>query len=155
MNFDDIKTIRFGKGLGKIEFGMSKSELRSLLGEPDEIESDDDSDDETTVNWHYDQHELSITLMEVEDWIVVMIAVSSPKFLLNGQPLIGKSKDDVMATIEKLGKTKSEDLSSDDIPDYTVESVEKIGANFWFEGGMLSEIQWSPLWDEDELFNMN
>ena len=156
MNFEDIKDIRFGKGLGKIEFGMSKSELRDILGEPDEIESmDEDSDEEVTVNWHYDQHELSVTLMEVEEWIVVMIAVSSPNYLLNGNALIGKSKSDLMNTINKLGEVKTEDLSTSEIPDYEVDTVDTVAANFWFENGLLSEIQWSPLWEEDELFNPN
>ena len=36
---NNIKEINFGEGIGELKFGMTKDQVSSLLGKPDEIEN--------------------------------------------------------------------------------------------------------------------
>jgi hypothetical protein len=149
------KTIEPGKGLGAILFGMSREEVIKITGKPDEIESYQHSDikGEKAEAWHFDDSEISLAFEEFNDWKLSSIAISAPDFLLEGKKLMGLGKDDVMLILKKMsfGKIEKEDCSSDESPDLYLLSVEDAGLNLWFDENVLTEIQWSQIWfDEDD-----
>jgi hypothetical protein len=148
----DIKNIIIGKGAGPVEFGMTRDMLKEILGEPDEIDSYDDEGNSGTEAWHYDDLELSVSFDEDEHWRLSTMAVSSEEFSLKGELLIGLERADLISKIKALhlGKPEFEELDTDDEQQHELICVEAVSINFWLEDGVLSEIHWGPLFDEDD-----
>lgn len=160
----DNKEIKSGEGLGKIKFGMSRDELKKLIGEPDEIEDfsypvyEDENDivdeeEETqTELWHFDDLEMSVSFDEEVDWRLVNIAVSSPDYTFKGEKVIGLERDALLATLKRLGleNLKVEDCSSAENPNHKLVAAEGLGINFWLENDVLAEIQWGPIFVDDD-----
>jgi len=149
------KNIEPGKGLGSIQFGMTREEVKKITGKPDEIENYQHNDikGEKAEAWHFDDPEISLAFEEFNDWKLSSIAISSLDFLLEGKKLMGLGKEEVLSMLKKmsLGKIEQEDCSSDESPDLYLLSVEDAGLNLWFDENVLTEIQWSQIWfDEDE-----
>ncbi len=149
-----MKDILIGKGYGDIQFGMTRSEVKKILGEPTEVDeyaSSDESDDNTEA-FHYDEIEVSISFDEVDDWKLSSIAVSDPEATLEGVKLIGASDKELLSKVEDLdlGEYEREDISSPESPDNEVISFPESSINFWFENGAVTEIQFGPMWDEEE-----
>jgi hypothetical protein len=118
----ELSEIKPGAGLGAILFGMSREQVRKLMGEPDEIESNshDDDEDDVTESWHYDDIEVSISFEKIEDWKLCTIAVSDSDAVLNGKKPIGMSADEITEMLLELDVKKPirEDWSSAESPDY-------------------------------------
>ena len=155
------KNIEIGMGVLGLEFGMNRKDVKELLGKPDEIEKikpeeDNEDYDEGVVEvWHYDEHELSVTFDEQEDWLVAAMAVSSPDYLFQGVSMIGVSSEEVMQQLELMGFAgfEVEDLEiedNEDLNEYQVCSIFSAGLHLWFENGMTTEMQWGPVWEEEE-----
>ena len=163
----ELKDIRPGQGLGLLKFGMTRHQVRMLLGEPDEMdalvynEEGSDEVDALVYNeegsdageaWHYDTLELSVSFDRHADWKLVSMAVSSPEYTFNGTPLIQLNKTELLRQLKMLGISDldQEDLSTSDAPNYHLLSSEGLCINFFLEEDKLSEIQWSPLFEEDD-----
>lgn len=152
----EIENIEIGRGLGNIRFGWSREQLESFLGQPDE--KDDftypvsDDDEVGSESWHYDEYEFSASFNEEDEWKLGALAVSSTDFVLKGKKLIGLAKDVFLKEVENLdfGEFDEEDWSSDENPDQKLISFPETSLNFWFEDDLLTEIQWGPLYDEDD-----
>ncbi len=148
------KNVILGKGTNTLTFGMTRDEIKNIFGEPDEIErypAGDDDEGESEA-WHYDEHELSATFDEVDDWKLTALAVSSPDFLFEGINLLGLSTEEVIQQLEimDLGDVSIEEVAGDDSVDQQVATIIEASLNLWFEDGLLTEIQWGPFWDEEE-----
>ena len=57
-----LKNITPGIGLGVLRFGMTREQIKQLLGAPDEIVNEE-ADSET---WHYDELDLSLNFDQEE-----------------------------------------------------------------------------------------
>lgn len=149
-----IKDIYPGRGVDVIKFGITRDFLKTELGEPDEIDkySYSNSDIDLTETWHYDGLELSVSFDEENEWRLSSIAVSAPEYTLKGKKLIGMTQNELMKELHNLnlGHLELEDWSSEESPDHKVISSEAFGINFWMEDGELSEIQWNPIYDEED-----
>jgi hypothetical protein len=151
--------IFLGEGLDKIKFGMSRDDVKKILGEPDEIDEFDyeDSDDKS-VAWHYDELELSVGFDQEAEWQLVSIAVSNPETELAGKKLIGLVFDEAVKEIEKLnlGDLEVEDVENDEDENSTEGEKNNYkelysddsNISFWFDENILTEIQWGPMWEE-------
>ncbi|WP_017732097.1 hypothetical protein [Nafulsella turpanensis] len=153
----DFKDILAGEGLGQLRFGMSRREVSDILGEPDEIDTfpPTEEEDELTEAWHYDSLELSASFDEQEDWRLVNLSVSAPHYQFEGRSLIGLSREELLDFLNELELNELifEDWPSDDSPDHKLIASEEAGINFWLDEGVVSEIQWGPLYsEEDECF---
>ncbi len=149
---EKLKDIIIGKGIGPINFGMSKEELLDVVGKPDETEQFDydDSEEFQAESWHYDEMELSVSFEEMNDWKLTSIAVSSADYELSGKKLIGLTKDEVVKDIKTLnfGTLEYEDCSTDEDPDLSVITFDESALNLWFDKGILTEIQWGEIAEE-------
>lgn len=148
-----MQAINIGEGLGRIKFGIKPSELKTLLGEPDEIESfpPDTIDDLPTENWHYDEKEISVSFVDENGWKLESIAISGPDYELNGIKLIGLPLDNVVSELEKMeiGEIVHEDLSDEDDADFELLSIGEKSIYFWFDDEILKEISWGPFYDDE------
>ncbi|MEQ8903794.1 hypothetical protein [Ekhidna sp.] len=143
-----------GVGLGKLKFGMNRDEVKSILGEPDHQEITHYSEDESDQSdaWEYHPLRLDLSFEEAEDWRLTILSVSSEDYLFKGSSLIGLSQDELMDELEMLGvkDLEIEDMSSEDHPAQTMIASESFGMNFWLHKDILEEIQWGPLFADEQ-----
>ena len=155
---EKFKEIIVGEGLGEIKFGWTPEKTISVLGEPTEKErvSYPISEDEElfSESWHYDEYEISISFDEDFDgtWKLGTMAVSSEDSVMKGNKLVGLSRDEAVEIIKgfDLGEFSEEDLSDQDAPGIKLVSFEDKSINFWFDNGKLTEIQWGPLFEDED-----
>lgn len=151
MNTSEIK---IGVGLGDIKFGITKNDLKALVGEPTEIDTYNASGEEDgylTESWHYDDHEFSVSFDEEDNWRLTTISISADNCSFNGLNLIGKDINNVLASLENnhLGDNELEDLSDETINQKLVCFLAS-SLNLWFEDDNLTEIQWGVLWSDED-----
>ncbi len=148
----NLKNIELTDGLGDLKFGMSQNEVKELIGEPDETEmidyAEEGEDGMKSLAWHYDSHEFSLGFDEEDDWLLVTISISSEAFTLDGEKLIGLSKDMVKKAIDHLNITDLEldDWSNEEGRKQELLSSEEKSVNFWFDNNELTEIQWGAIY---------
>jgi hypothetical protein len=153
---EQLKKIKLGVGLGNLKFGMSRAEVKLILGEPSNIEafSYSDSDEDLTESWEYEALELSLSFDEEENWKLTMISVTSSFYELKGRSFIGLNEEDLLEELQilDLGKINIEDCSEDDIFDNKLIEIEEKSVSFWLNDDVLDEIQWTPFFiDEDTI----
>ena len=152
MNKFEVKT---GEGLNDIKFGITREELESLLGKPDEVDGfsyEEDGQENDTEAWHYDEYEISFSFDKDDNWLLGTIASSAEDTIFAGEKIMGLDPDSVMNLLRANGIDDAvlEDLSTPENPNHHVIMVEDDSINFWFEDGELSEVQWSPFWEDEE-----
>ena len=148
-----IREIKPGIGLGEIKFGMTRKQIKAILGEPEEIEkfSYSNIEEDLTESWEYYGLALTLGFDEEDNWRLGMISVSSSFYTLLEKELIGLNQKAVIDFIKnnKLGEVKIEDLSSVENPNHILIDTQDRMMNFWFDDGILGEIQWSPEYIDD------
>jgi hypothetical protein len=151
---ENLKEIKPGIGLGVLQFGFTQDVVRELLGEPDEIELDEfeePSEDNQSITWHYDELDISIGFEKEYQWRLSTISVTDAFYQIAGEALIGMDEKGLM---KKLSGLKIEDLVAIDQEDLDEEQEllisEKSSLFFWLEAGQLLEIQFSPIFDEND-----
>jgi hypothetical protein len=150
---DNIRDIRPGKGLGSLSFGNTREQVKAILGEPDEKEtySLTDDEDDQTESWHYDGLSLSLSFDEENDWKLSSIAISSDEYLLEGQSLIGKNKEEVLAQFaaNNWGEAEEDEEVSEDAAASCLLHVDKSSMSLWFEANELTELQIGPFFSSN------
>jgi hypothetical protein len=150
---EQLKNIVPGEGLGRIQFGMTREVVKQIAGEPDEIEAyhHDEEDSGKAEAWHYDDPEVSFAFEAFNNWKLTSIAISSGDYLLKNNRLIGLPLNEAIALLNKLnlGEIEHEDYSSED-PGLQLVSVDDAGLNLWFEDNVLTEVQFSQVWEDEE-----
>jgi hypothetical protein len=150
----EIKEIIPGVGLGTLKFGMTRDEVKKLVGKPDEVENlpgfEEEVNDELE-SWHYDEHEFSLVFDADYDWRLVSIAVSDPYFTFHGKNIIGMDRQETLDLLNSLGIVISneEDLSDDENPNLELIESEDAGLMVWFADDEVIEIQILPDVEED------
>ena len=143
-----------GVGLGKLKFGMTREEVNALLGQPNhqEVTAYGEDVDDKSDAWEYHPLRLDLSFEEAEDWKLTIISVSSEDYLLKGSSLIGLSQEELLEELEVLtiNDLEIEDLSDEDHPEQILISSEEQGINFWLHQGILEEIQWGPLFEDEQ-----
>ena len=149
-----LKEIKLGFGLGNLKFGMSRTEVKLILGEPSFIDkySYSDSNEDLTEAWEYDELKLSLSFDEDEDWKLIMISVNSNFYQLNRESLIGLEREKLIQALKNLNldELNLEDCSEDDSENQKVIEIDDLSINFWINDGVLDEIQWSPFFIDDD-----
>jgi hypothetical protein len=151
---NNIKEIQFGEGIDALRFGMTKDEVKNLLGTPDEIENIpgiDEAVNDDLVSWHYDEKEISLVFDKLYDWKLVSISASDPYYTLHGKPVVGMPLEEFEEFFENLGIeiSNSEDLSDEENPDFYMLESEDVGLLVWFDEGHAVEFQILPDVAED------
>lgn len=151
----ELKKIISGYGLGELKFGSTRDEVKALLGEPDAVECESNSDDEddVTESWHYDSLELSMSFDQEEDWRLVTFAVTSDFYTFEDESFIGMSKSDLESSMEKLDVEDLDvEINEDKTATHELYFSEELALNFWVEDDKVTEVQWSLLFiDEDTI----
>lgn len=151
----ELQTLQPTRGLGNIKFGMTREDVKKLLGDPTEVDEmalSDDPEDQSEA-WHYDELEISMSFDAEDDWRLITIAVSSDYYEWDGKPMVGLKRE---ALLNHLKEKEIEDVEIEagaemEMPEnMEIVSVPDLFINFWLENGEVKEIQWSPLFTEDD-----
>ena len=140
-----------GTGLGELKFGMSRDEVKALLGEPDETDffEEPEEEEDASESWHYDELEISVSFDECDDWKLSTVAVSSARYTLFGKAVVGLSKVELVSMLAENGISdlEEEDWSEGEPEDLKLLTSEELQVNFWMEDGLVSEVQWGILFE--------
>lgn len=148
-----MRNITPGRGLDDIIFGLKRSEVFNIQGEPTETEHVDGDEESGAMEvWHYDELHLSLSFEEDCDWKLTSITTSNPEFLFEGIELIGLSQSEVMEQLEvfDIGEFELEDMSTEEMPEQFIGANFEFGINLFFDADILTEIQWGPYWDDEK-----
>ncbi|MEZ4935191.1 MAG: hypothetical protein R2788_24035 [Saprospiraceae bacterium] len=106
----DLQNIIPGTGLGSVKFGLSREQVRQMLGEPDDIEQQEEGHfrKEKSEAWHYDDMELSLGFEESDGWRLGNISVASDEYHLQGKSLIGLNRLEAIRSLNNMGIDDSE-----------------------------------------------
>jgi len=150
----ELTEIIANKGLGTIKFGMNRSEVLTILSDPDEKESDglEVGEEYSVEAWHYDELGLSLQFDEEHDWKLVTMAISESAYTIEGEHVIGMNRLELINTLDKLnfGEVVIEDDEANDDDNFLVVCALEENMNFWLESDEVSEIQWGPEYDEEK-----
>ncbi|AOW19813.1 hypothetical protein [Urechidicola croceus] len=151
---NELKSIKLGYGLGPLKFGMSRANVKMMLGEPSNIEkySYTDDDENLTESWDYDELSLSLSFDEEDNYRLMLISITSPFYELEGKSLIGSTEESVLEHLEALGMDdlELEIMAEDDEFENKLIEIEEKSINFWINDGVVDEIQWSPFFVDDD-----
>ena len=141
-----MKNIYKGVGLGNLKFGIYTTDVEEELGNPSEAEKNEDEGE----NWHYDDYDMSMSFDS--DSRLVTIAVSDESYLLEGISLIGKDIEFVEEQVKgmRLGESFHEETSEEEEGGISVLGFEESSINLWIEDGVLTEIQFWPMFKNED-----
>lgn len=148
------KEILPGIGLEDIRFGMQSNEVYSILGCPNEIEiyCYPGLPNDKSEKWYYKKDELSISFHEEDEWKLNTISINSDNCHFKNLIYGNQDLKSVKSILVELGfeNFEFEDWSNIESPDHKLISIDQLEMNFWFDHEKLSEIQWGPLFSDNE-----
>lgn len=136
-----------GQGIGEIKFGSSFQQVKKILGEPDEMEESEEP--EKLKYYHYDELALSLSFDGYEDWRLTTIVGAHESLKLYGYDIFGLSPDELYKVLKNKGSKNISRQKDESQNSETIES-EDFEMMFWFEKGELMEVQWGPLFSDED-----
>lgn len=130
-------------GFKDVLFGMSREQVRSIVGVPEEISTYEEGTDDASEVWYCWTDGVSYHFDADCDWRLTTIEVSSPDALFKDCAVMGISQ------LELVDLLEGRDVHWPDNEEEPV-SVTEWCMNFWFEGGILTSIQWSVPFDDND-----
>ncbi|XDD51187.1 hypothetical protein AB3N59_05285 [Leptospira sp. WS92.C1] len=149
--------IEIGKGLDGIYFGMSMQDVKTKLGEPDEV-YDYDYEGSISTGFEYFSREAEYEFDADEGNKLYSITVSNPSVQLFGKPIIGESIEKIREILNQNGIDDLEEDDEEHDHDHSenedeVEGVtafsDQLNAIFQFEENELIFFGFSPLFKDD------
>lgn len=133
MNF----IIQPNKGIGDIHFGMTRSEIESILGNPTNIENSTNALDIPATILHYDELELTLVL-EGDNPTLHCIETSNETCLLFGKAIMEMNEQELIAEMKNQGYPEP-DTEDEPWGERSI-SYEKNNIDFFFEEDELISI---------------
>ncbi len=110
---DTTEQLHLGTGVGPLRFGMTMDDVRTALGEPEEIEESDPDDEFDHQAWNYLDLGYSLYFDQEDDNRLSCIETDRPGMTLFGQALLGKSPEEIKALMAKNGYAEAEEENGD------------------------------------------
>jgi hypothetical protein len=125
-----------------VRFGMTRDEVRELLGKPEERDRSPVGSDESEA-WYFRSRGLSLHFDSDVDWRLTTIEVGLPEAELDGQKLVGM-------TVEQLRAAHPGRLLAWNGDEFEPMTIDAWSMNLWIEDGVLGDIQWSVPFGADD-----
>ncbi|MGI4833716.1 hypothetical protein HHL22_17015 [Hymenobacter sp. RP-2-7] len=141
--------IILGTGMGPLRFGTSMDEVRTLVGEPEEIDESEDDDEFEHQAWNYyeDDHLLSLYFDREDDFRLSCIETDNPSLRLFGEPIQGRPLDEIRSLMERNGQGTAE-LETMEGGEMRL-SYEKAMIDLYFEEGKLQFVNFGVFINDD------
>ena len=141
--------IILGTGMGPLRFGATMDEVRTLVGEPEEIDESDDDDDfeHQAWNYHEDDYLLSLYFDREDDFRLSCIETDHPGMRLFGEAIHGMSMEAFQALMQRqdLASPETETMEEGQVR----LSYEEEMIDIYFEDERLLFINFGVFIDED------
>jgi hypothetical protein len=135
-------------GIGPAIFGMSRDEVRAVLGRPDKTEVVRHSDDSTEEGWEYLLAGLDLTFCDDEEWRLSAIRLHRNTGILRGEQIIGISEAELHDACRRLGYSLALQLEILESDGHLQEWRDKEAIlSFWVEDSHVASITMMPLHD--------
>ncbi len=141
--------IILGTGMGPLRFGATMDEVRTLVGEPEEIDESDEEDEfeHQAWNYHEDDHLLSLYFDREDDFRLSCIETDHPGMRLYGEAIHGMSMDSFRALMQRQGLASPEMETMEE--GQVRLSYEEEMIDIYFEDDKLLFINFGVFIDED------
>ncbi len=128
-------------GLNDIKLGMLRNDVKSILGEPEEVAPSAQGEDES-IAWYYWEEGLCFNFDSEYDFRLTTIEVANSNTYLSGVNVIGLSVEEARTSLRSAGidNLHFSDESSDNC-NWGLLAHENEHLNLWFEDGVLESIQ--------------
>lgn len=140
----NIVEIKIGIGLDDLIFGMSQEEVKNILGKPDKV---NDIEKNKGIVYYFYNELIKTKFDEEEDLKLYSIEVHNPNVLMFNQKVINKTKEEIKRLLIDNGYAK---LEYEDYETFETIFCEDIWATFEFELNRLRNIEFSPLFKDNE-----
>ena len=130
-------------GLDNILLGMTREQVRALVGDAEQVSLDDDVECDESVAWYYWSRGISFHFDAEDEWRLGYIEVSAPSALLNGKPVIGLSIEEFFTMLRSEGVLWTEG-------EHGLVFVDEWDLDFWIEEGRVASVQWAAYIDDDD-----
>jgi hypothetical protein len=121
--------IILGTGMGPLRFGATMDEVRTLVGEPEEIEESEDEDDFEHQAWNYYE-------------------TDNPGLRLFGEGIHGRSIEQVRDLMQRHGQGNTPELETMEGGEVRL-SYEKSMIDLYFEEGQLQFVNFGVFINDD------
>jgi hypothetical protein len=139
--------IKLGVGIGNIKFGSSMEDIENLMGEPEEIEESDETDEFEHKAWNYWEEGFSFYFDHEDDYRLSCIETANPDVTLWNKKVFEMSQSEIKDMFQEKG------LDDPDIEKMetgeTRLSYEKEMIDLYFDEDKLIAINFGVLIDED------
>ncbi|SDY03679.1 hypothetical protein [Hymenobacter psychrophilus] len=139
--------IHLGTGMGPLKFGASQDEVRSLMGEPEEIEESEEEDEFEHQAWNYLDEGYSLYFDREDDYRLSCIETDHPGIRLYGEAIHGRSPEQIQELMKGHGHEHSE-IEKMDTGEMRI-SYEKEMIDMYFEDEELQFVNFGVFIDED------
>lgn len=139
-----------GIGIGKLRFGMWRSDVEKLLGPPDGSRAFDYQESGSHIDelWTYETYGLELMFDESCDYRLASIKASHPQTTLGGTKLFGLDVEEALGRMFDLGYEATEKKS---FPESKLQiCFDKQQIDLWFQGGFLETVEWGHLWLDNQ-----
>ena len=132
------------QGIEKLPFGSKMDLVKSVLGEPDNIESTSDEEDDIffLCAWNYTRFDLSVFFDAAEDGKIIGLECNGPDTTFNGEKVFLLSEQAAFELLMKFGEERPERVS-EDWGEVRVSSA-VLGVDFYFEKGKMKGFYAEP-----------
>jgi hypothetical protein len=118
--------IKLGTGIGNIRFGYTMSQVKDIMGEPEEIEESEEDDEFEHKAWNYWTQGYSFFFDREDDYRLSCIQTENPEVILFGTKVFDLSTQELKQLLKKNNLT-----------DYETEKLETGETRLTFEKEMI------------------
>jgi len=140
------------KGFGDVEFGIEMDTFVEKYGEPEEVDTIDEDEELDTMILHYWEKGLSLFFVGLTNPILAGVEFDHQDTELYGEKLMGMSKENVIALMEKNGHNDydegSEEVVGENDNDIRV-SYDESMMDFFFRDNQLVYMNYGVLVDDN------
>ena len=144
---DSTEHLHLGTGIGPLRFGMTMEQVRKAIGEPEEVEKSDESDEFDHQAWNYLDLGYSLYFDEEDANRLSCIETDRPDLRLYGEAVIGKSPAEVKALMARHGHPEAEEETLD--ANELQVSYDQEMIDFYFVDDELAVINFGVFIDEE------
>lgn len=142
----DLTTIKIGTGIGDLPFGLTREQVKALLGEPPRIVHGVEEPDSEI--WFYEDQLLAVGFEPEYGGRLGSIETYDPSATLNGKSLIGRTIMEVALALKDVFAFPIEAVFGDDEETPEQLRIPDLSISFWNEGIVIESISFGVIESE-------
>ncbi|MCD6661149.1 MAG: hypothetical protein LT105_13380 [Lentimicrobium sp.] len=135
-------------GLDELKFGDSPETVKTMVGEPQEIEGPDNTDEDLdTIIWSYDEIGLTVFFEGRNNHVLSCFETDNPQTTLFGKKVFEMTEDEIIELM-KANEFSQIDSEVEEWGEKRVSFDEGL-IDFYFQEGKLVTVNWGVFVNED------